>query len=385
MAAGSALTLAPYGLVWFTYFANVGLFNPYSPLWFKELGFSTLAIGALSSLQAWTRVFAPYGWGWLGDHGGRRVHLLRLAALGSVLAACGLLIARGYGAVALCVAFLFVANGGIVPLSEATLAQVLSTERGMDTTRYGRVRMWGSIGFIVAVTLSGVLLQTLGIAAFPWLVVLMWGLLLVATLRLSTRRDSVHAAGTGPRVWPVLRQPGVAWTFAAVFFTVLAHTSLYAFFSLYLDQQGFDKSAVGALWAVAVAVEIAFFWFQGRWFARLSPRAWLELAAAVSIVRFAAIAAFGSWVMVLVAAQLLHALTFAAQHAACITLVHRHFPGALRGRGQALYTVLGYGASGVVGGVGGGALIGTYGYEAVFWAAAAAATLGWFCARQARA
>jgi PPP family 3-phenylpropionic acid transporter len=52
----------------------IGLFNPYAPLWFKELGFSTLAIGSIASLQAWTRVVAPYAWGWLGDHGGRRAN-----------------------------------------------------------------------------------------------------------------------------------------------------------------------------------------------------------------------------------------------------------------------------------------------------------------------
>jgi len=80
-------------------------------------------------------------------------------------------------------------------------------------------------------------------------------------------------------------------------------------------------------------------------------------------------------------AQALHLLSFAAQHAACIALITRHFPGALRGRGQALYTVLGYGASGVIGGLGGGWLSSRYGIGAVFWAAVVAASLGWWCAR----
>ena len=83
---------------------------------------------------------------------------------------------------------------------------------------------------------------------------------------------------------------------------------------------------------------------------------WLVAAALASALRFALIAAFGAWVAVLVVAQCLHALSFAAQHSACIAVITRHFPGRLRGRGQALYTVLGYGASGVVGGVVGGAM-----------------------------
>ena len=100
-------------------------------------------------------------------------------------------------------------------------------------------------------------------------------------------------------------------------------------------------------------------------------------------MRFALIAAFGASVVVLVVAQCLHALTFAAQHSACIAVITRHFPGRLRGRGQALYAVLGYGASGVVGGVLGGALSEALGFAAVFWAASGAALAAAWCSRRA--
>lgn len=371
--------LAAFGAVWFGYFATIGAFNPYAPLWFKDLGFSTLAIGAIASLQSLTRVVAPYGWGWLGDHRGQRERLVRLAALGTLLAAIGLLFLRDLRAVALCTALLFLANGGVVPLSEAALARHLHTGKGMDSARYGRVRVWGSIGFLLAVLGYGALLQAAGIGWFPWLVLPVFLLVWVAALRLPSTRDEPVDTTPSPPVLAVLRRPEVAWFFAAVFFTVLAHTSVYAFFSLYLDSLGYPKSAVGALWAVSVAAEIVFFWFQGRFIDRVSPYRWLLWAALGSVLRFAAIAAFGNWPAVLAGAQLLHAVTFAAQHAACILLINRHFPGALRGRGQALYSVLGYGVSGVCGGLAGGWLSGRHGFSAVFWAASVAAALGALC------
>ena len=77
------------------------------------------------------------------------------------------------------------------------------------------------------------------------------------------------------------------------------------------------------------------------------------------------------------------AVSFAAQHAACIAMVHRFFPGRLRGRGQALYSVLGYGLPGVVGGVGGGWLGERLGFAAVFWAASAVAVMAWAALRRA--
>jgi PPP family 3-phenylpropionic acid transporter len=168
-----------------------------------------------------------------------------------------------------------------------------------------------------------------------------------------------------------------------VFFTVLAHTSLYAFFSLYLVSLGYSKAAVGLIWALGVAVEVLWFWFQGRWLTALTPHAWLMLAAVVSAGRFGLVAGFGALSWMLVLTQCTHALTFAAQHSSCIAVINRHFPGRLRGRGQALYSVLGYGVSGVIGGVGGGALSQAYGFSAVFWAGCAAATAAALCCARA--
>ena len=372
--------LTRFGALTGTYFAAIGLFNPYAPLWFQSLGFSTLVIGAIASLQSWTRVVAPYAWSWGGDHTGRRVELIRLATLGAVLSSLGLLAVQAMQpmgatelvvAVALMTTLLFVANSGVVPLYEAMLAHLLQTpDGGIDAKRYGRVRVWGSVGFIVAVSSFGVLLERFGIGVFPAFVAVMNVLLLVAALRLpATHAEAVHDE-PAPAVLPRLKRPEVAWFFGSVFFTVLAHTSLYAFFSLYLVSLGYGNGAVGALWAVSVAVEIVFFWTQGRWFPRLTPHRWLQVVAVVTTMRFVATALGGAWATMLVLAQLTHAITFAAHHAACIALVQRLFPGRLRGRGQALYTTLGYGVSGVVGGVGGGWLISHLGFAAAFWAAA---------------
>ena len=383
-------SLGRFGALTFTYFAAVGLFNPYAPLWFQSLGFSTLVIGAIASLQSWTRVVAPYAWSWMGDHSGRRTELIRLAAVGALVAALALLAVpylQPMGATELVVlvsvltALLFVANSGVVPLYEALLAHLLQTPQGgIDAKRYGRVRVWGSVGFMAAVTAFGFLLERFGIGVFPAFVAAMNALLVAAAFRLpATREDAVHDEAA-PAVLPLLKRPEVAWFFASIFFTVLAHTSLYAFFSLYLVSLGYGKSAVGALWAVSVVVEIVFFWTQGRWFPRLTPHRWLQVVALVTAGRFVATAAGGSWVPVLLLAQLTHAVTFAAHHAACISLVQRYFPERLRGRGQALYTTLGYGLSGVLGGVGGGWLISHLGFAAVFWAAALCGMASWACA-----
>jgi len=97
------------------------------------------------------------------------------------------------------------------------------------------------------------------------------------------------------------------------------------------------------------------------------------------VLRFGAMATLGGAWLLLVLAQCLHALTFAAQHAACISLIDHYFAGPLRGRGQALYSTLGYGLSGVIGGVAGGAISQRWGFEAVFGAAALVSVAASLC------
>ncbi len=376
---GSRASLVAFAAVSFAYFAYAGLAGTYAPLWFQSLGFSTLAIGALASVQSATRLFSPYAWGWLADHTGERTRLLRVAVACSLICALGYFVSPAYGWIAVVTAAMFVCTAGVVPISEAALAHHVSQGGTLDAGRYGRVRLWGSLGFIIAVVGSGALLQWAGIAHYPTLVLVLLGLLLVAALWLPASREATHAATAVHGAMAVLREPVVRWFFAGVFFTVLAHTSLYAFFSLYLVSLGYSKAMVGLIWAIGVAAEVAWFWFQGRWLARLSVHAWGLVAALVTALRLAVVAAWGATPWLLVAAQCTHAVTFAAQHSSCIAVINRHFPGRLRGRGQALYTVIGYGASGVVGGVGGGALSEAYGFAAVFWAASAAALVGALC------
>ncbi len=366
----------PFAAISLCYFGFAGLFGTYAPLWYQSLGYSTFAIGALTSMQSATRLFAPYAWGWSADHSGRREPLLRLAIGGALVASLGFFFVRDYAWIAVVCLALTLCTAGVVPISEAVLAHHVSGSEGqVDIARYGRVRLWGSVGFIAAVTATGFALEAAGVERFPLICTGVLAILLFAAFRLPPSHDQAHAGPAVSGALAVLREPVVAWFFTGTFLTVLAHTSLYAFYSLYLSSLGYGKGAIGLLWSVGVTIEVAWFAFQGRWLKWLPVHGWLVLAAAISALRFAAIAAFADLVAVLIVAQLLHALTFAAQHSSCIAVISRHFPGRLRSRGQALYTVLGYGASGVLGGVAGGALSERFGFAAVFWAASVVSLL----------
>jgi PPP family 3-phenylpropionic acid transporter len=129
----------------------------------------------------------------------------------------------------------------------------------------------------------------------------------------------------------------------------VAHGVLYAFFTLHLQRIGYSGSLIGFLWALGVLAEIAVFFFLPALFRRYALSTLLIASAACGVLRFLAIGWAADWLALLVVAQLLHAATFGAFHAAAVAAVHRVFPAHAQARGQTLFSSLGYGAGGAAG------------------------------------
>ncbi len=360
--------LLPFAALSASYFAHIGFFNPYLPLWLKDLGLSLVAISVLTSVQAATRLFAPYVWGCLSDHTGERVRLMRIGAAVALASACGLWLPLSPLWLGVVLFVMFTHTSAMMPMSEAAMAHLVSQGGAFDAKRYGRVRLWGSIGFLVTVFAAGAWFEAFGMHQFPSMTVLSLLAVLASVWWLPDFKEAAHAEQARPAVWPVLRQAPVRWFFASAFCHVLSHIGIYVFFSLYLDALGYSKTLIGLMWAVSVVVETAWYIWQSRWLHRLPLSAWLLLCAAAMALRMVLTASWADVLWVLVLAQALHALTFAAHHTACVAMVSHHFPGRLRGRGQALYTVIAYGFPGVLGGLLGGLISERFGLVTVFWA-----------------
>ena len=359
--------LLPFAALSGTYFAHIGFFNPYLPLWLKDLGFGLVLISLMTALQAFSRVFAPLAWGWISDHTGERVRLLRLGAAVALFAACLLALDLSAFGLAAVLLLMFVNTSAMMPMSEAAMAHLVSRGGTFDARLYGRVRLWGSIGFLITVLAAGAAFERWGMRVFPLVTVLSLLAVCLSVWRLPDLKEALHAQQGALPIAPILAQRRVRWFFASAFFHVLSHIGVYVFFSLYLDSLGYPKTLIGVMWAVSVVVEILWFFFQARWLPHLPLTGWLLACALAMVLRMLLTAAWGDVLLALVLAQVLHALTFATHHTACTALLSEYFPGRLRGRGQALYTVIGYGIPGVIGALSGGWLSEHWGLRSVYW------------------
>ena len=335
-----------FALFFFAYYGYVGVFSPYASLYFADRGLSATQIGILMSLMQVMRIFGPNVWGWVADQSRRRVLVLRLTSVAAALTFCGMFVGQSFMfffALMVTVNLFTSAQG---PISEALM---LSSMRG-DLTHYGRVRLWGSVGFIVLVTLSGYALDWQGIELMPWIALLMLVMVTSVTFSLHEEPATQHAQPSNS-VRELLSRKSVLSFFASTFLMIAAHSSLYVYYSLYLSDMGYSKSVIGLMWSLGVIAEILFFFYQAPLFRRFGVRKLMLFSLAIAVIRFLMIGWGAQSLAILLVAQVLHAATFGVHHSASVATLQRWFAGSLQARGQALYISISYGLGGTVGGL----------------------------------
>jgi PPP family 3-phenylpropionic acid transporter len=331
---------------YFFYFAFIGAFSPYFTLYLQSLAFSAWDIGVLMSLMQLMRVLAPNLWGWLADRLGAKTPIVRGAALMSLAGFSCFFFAQSFAGFFIGMALLTFFWSAALPLVEA----LTFTHLGAQASRYGAIRLWGSVGFIAAVLGLGWLLERLPLAAILWVSVTILGGILACAMVLPEKREDRHETDRQP-IGDILRRREVKTLFAACFLMSAAHGALYVFYSIHLVSRGYGTTLVGFLWTLGVVAEIVVFLYLPRLFHRFSLRAILLFSFACAVARFLMIGWGVEWLAVVLLAQLLHAATFGAYHASAVAAVNRWFVGRHQARGQALYGSLTFGAGGMLGGL----------------------------------
>ncbi len=335
-----------FSLFLFTYYAYAGTFGTYATLYFAARGLSVAQIGVLVSLIPVMRIIGPNLWGWLADRSGRRVMVLRATALGALASFGCLFFAQTYLHFFIVMMLVNLFSSAQSPLCDALM---LAEMRG-DLSNYGKLRLWGSLGFIAAVTGAGYFLDWFGVAALLGFTCAILVLVVGASLRIREVAAPPRPHDT-PALWSVLRKPEVATFFGSAALMCGAHMALYAFYSLYLERHGYSKPLIGAMWALGVVAEVAFFYYQAQVFRLFSARRVMLVAFGAALLRFVATGAAPDLLWVMIAAQLLHAATFAAHHSAAVITMQRWFAGPLQASGQALYMSVAYGLGCTAGGL----------------------------------
>ncbi len=327
------------------YFLYAGALVPYFSLFLAARGYGAGEIAVVLAMPQLARIVAPSFWGWLADRSGAARGIVVFSAAVLVAGFALVHLVDGYAGIVAIMLLMSLLSAGALPLVEALTLGSL----GARTERYGPIRLWGSVGFVAGVLATGAWLDAHPPQSLLGVIVLLAALTLAVSLLLPAGRVAAAAEHGEAGFAAVLLRPEVLAFFAASLCMNAAHGALYAFYSIYLDAEGYSKLSIGVLWTIGVLAEIVLFLVLPRLLRRYSLPAVLGASCACAALRFALIGWGVHSPALLVVAQLLHAATFGAYHASSVAIVHRLFTGAMAARGQALHSSVSYGLGGSMG------------------------------------
>ncbi|WP_459818857.1 MFS transporter [Galenea microaerophila] len=362
--------------VYFFYFAGLGALIPYISLYFQHLGFSPIQIGVLMGVLIGTKVIAPNLWGWLADKTHKLAIWIQISSFLAFITLAGLGILNTFSTLLWIVLLFSFFWHATLPLFEAYTFKTL----GALKAAYGRVRLWGSIGFIVAVLLFGWVIEHWGVTVFPGLLVSILALTFVSTLWVYEPANALHQTEPTQQsipIWQVVRQPWILYLLGASFLIQFSHGAYYSFYSIYLTEAGYSKPLIAWLWALGVLAEIGIFFYMPRLLHRWSAWTLLKFALLLTAIRWWVIAEGVDHLSLLLFAQTLHAASYGLFHAGAIFLIDQHFSRHHQARGQAIYASISHGLGGGLGMLMAGVWWTHFGGEMTYLINAAIAALAW--------
>jgi MFS transporter, PPP family, 3-phenylpropionic acid transporter len=326
-------------------FLVYGVHVPYLPVWLTHRGLNETEVAAITAAPFLFRLAVTPTCAVFADGtGNHRCVVIALAWL-SLAAALILGGLSGFWPLFVCAVLFAVAIATVMPLTE-TIALAGVKGAGLD---YGRMRLWGSLTFIVAGLVAAPLIDARGADVTLYLLAAASISTVIAAHLLPLPSGKVRATDApqrmllGPAVWQLVVRPGFVVFLVAASFTQAAHALFYTFGTLHWQGQGISGVWIGTLWAIAVLAEVLVFAYAGSRLRTISAETLLLTAASLAVLRWLGMT-FDPPIALLIPLQVLHAATYGACHLGAMTYIQRTIPDESAGTAQALYATFAAGA-----------------------------------------
>lgn len=335
---------------YFFYFAFLGALIPYWGLYLESQGFDAVSIGQLTAIVLFTKVVSPLLWSWVSRRTSSngslsKMSIVRIGALASLIFLIGLCFQPSFWPLAACIfGFSFFRNAILPEMEAITLGFVSSALH-----QYARIRLWGSVGFILLVVILGVVFDYLSLSLLPLILLLLGLFIWISTLLVANRNTMPETSVSVQSFWLVLKRPQVIAFLSVAFLMQLSHGPYYTFYTIHLNALGYEKFTIGIMWSVGVLAEVVLFYQMHKLLSVYRARQVFIGSILLSALRWFMIGKFADSMLLLFLAQLLHAASYASFHAICVQYIHKHFSGNLEGQGQALYSSVSFGLGGALG------------------------------------
>jgi PPP family 3-phenylpropionic acid transporter len=352
------------------FYAALGSAYPFLPVFYRDIGLALDQIGLLVAVQATLMLLFGPVWGGLSDRFPRSRLTLPIAATVATIGATGLYLSAGFGAVLVASLVLFTGLAGVSPMLDARTLERLGPER---RHRFGQVRAFGSLSFVVATLVVGVLLDRYGPRSLFWVYIPMLTLTVIVTATIP-RHGSSRSVSLRSGAARILSVSGVPLFLAGFVVVWAALTGTNTFYSIQMVAIGGTGAQVGLIWAIGAMVEVPIMYVFPRLARRFGAERLLVLGA-LSFALRTGLSAFATDPIQLLAIAPLEGIGFACVFVGGVTVLASRAPAGTTGTAQGILTS-GSGLATIIGSTVGGAIAAVIGIPGLFVICAAVSVLG---------
>ena len=343
-----------------TVFAVIGISTPFWPLWLKSRGLGPEDIGLAMALGIAVKIFANPLIAVVADRHGERKRLMIALLLVATLVFSLFYWAHDFWSIVIVILVFQAFWSPALPLMETLTMQTTKIE----PLNYGRIRLWGSVTFIIGAWGMGELLSKGSVDLVYWVTLGALILTFLSTLTLPDTRIAKPAGKKRP-IRDVLSDRTFVTFLVATALIQSSHGVYYTFGTIHWQSVGHSEAIIGWLWAEGVIAEVLLFMWGDRIVKRFGAARLIALSGIAGLIRWA-LTGVTDALPALMILQLFHALTFGAAHLGAIHFIARRMDPSVSATAQSVYaaTVMGL-AMGVSAWVS-GKLYGGFGSQAYY-------------------
>lgn len=332
------------------YFGQFGVLIPYLGVFLDGRGFSSTEIGELFALITLARIAGPNLLAVIADKTGKPLRCLQFGAFLTFSTFCLAFFVSGFWALTISFALMMMFWTAILPQIEVLTLNCVNAHAG----RYSKIRLWGSIGYIVFTVFTGVMIDLFTSEAPIIIGTFVLLSLFIATLFLKEpAQDPANNLHTGS-IWKKIHSPIFYGFLLSAVLLQVSFGPYYGFFALYTRDLGYSGQTTGWLIALGVVAEVFIFLQAGKLIEKWGVKWTLLVSMLLTALRWYLLAVAAQHAVVLIASQLLHAFSFGLAHSASMHFIHSHFGKKHQGQGQAIYASVAFGIGGAAGNYGAG-------------------------------
>jgi PPP family 3-phenylpropionic acid transporter len=333
------------GITYLLYFGQLGVLVPYLGIFLDGRGFSSEQIGELFALITVARILGPNLWASMADKSGKGLGILRLGSFLTFSTFCLAFFVDSFWGLTLSFALMMMFWTAILPQLEVLTLNCVDS----DANRYNRIRLWGSIGFIILTIVTGKAIDLSSSEAPVYVSMIVLLVLFIFTLLLTEQAVVEKTQQLGGSIWRRMKTRVFILFMLSAILLQVSFGTYYSFFALYARDLGYSGQMTGFLIALGVASEIVIFLLAGKLLTRFGVKWMLVISIFLTSLRWLLLGSAAQFMPIMILSQVLHAFSFGMTHAASIQFIRHYFEDNFQSRGQAIYISVGFGVGGAIG------------------------------------